>query len=278
VAYVTWQAESEEDAVSMPGSSRELDVFAHMISQAYISKQSVPPLVESCPSLTIDDAYVIQQIQVDDRIRAGAVVKGYKVGLTSQAMRDQFGIDQPDCGFLFDDMFHPEHMPIDTAAFLQPKIEPEIAFVMGKALMGPGVNAAQAIQAVDFVLPSLELIDSRVRDWRVTIVDTIADNASAAGVILGSRPTRLADCDLAKVQCRMVVDGRLPSSGVGADVMGTPVNALVWLVNTLGARGTGFQPGDVIMPGAIVASCPVTAGITVSAWFDGLGDVTAEFI
>jgi len=270
--------QSEEGAVLTSGSPQELVEIAQQLGQAYVSKQAVAPPLETRPALTIDDAYAIQQIQIQEMTRAGAVIKGYKVGLTSQAMRDQFGIDQPDCGYLLDGMFHLERVPIEVAGYLQPKIEPEIAFVIGQTLMGPGVNVAQAIQAVDFVLPALELIDSRVEDWRVTIVDTIADNASAAGVILGSRPVRLADADLARVECRMTVDGHLVSSGVGSAVMGTPINALVWLANLMGSRGVSLQPGDVIMPGAIVASHPVKAGITVAARFTGLGDVTAEFV
>jgi len=258
-------------------TSDELAQIAKTLSGAYATKQAVLPPIETSPGLTIDDAYTIQMHQIKARVDGGAVVKGYKVGLTSQAMQDQLGVHQPDFGHLMDDMFHLERMPIESSNYLQPKVEPEIAFVMGKELTGPGVNVAEAMRAVDFVVPSLELIDSRVKDWKITIVDTIADNASSAGVILGSQPSLLRKVDLTNVRCSLVMDNQPIASGVGSAVLGSPINALVWLVNTLGARGISFQPGDVILPGSITASQPVRAGSLAFAEFDGLGSVTAVF-
>ena len=255
----------------------ELARIAKTLSDAYASKHAVLPPIETSPGLTIDDAYAIQMHQIKARVDAGAVVKGYKVGLTSQAMQDQLGVHQPDFGHLLDDMFHLERMPIEASNYLQPKVEPEIAFVMGKELTGPGVNVAEAMRAVDFVVPSLELIDSRVEDWKISIVDTIADNASSAGVILGSQPSLLRKVDLTGVRCTMSIDDQPAGSGLGSAVLGSPINALVWLVNTLGARGISFQPGDVILPGSITASQPVRAGSLAHAEFDGLGSVTAVF-
>jgi 2-keto-4-pentenoate hydratase len=156
-------------------------------------------------------------------------------------------------------------------------VEPETAFVIGRELQGPGVNVAEAIRAVDFVLPSLELIDSRIVDWRIGIVDTVADNASASGVILGGKPTRLDTIDLADVVCDLSIDRKKIDSGAGSAVLGSPINALVWLVNTLGSRGVAFKPGDVVLPGSVTASYPVQAGSHVVADFGPLGSVTAVF-
>jgi len=255
----------------------KLGQIAQILADAYVSKQAVAPPIAADPNLTIDEAYAIQLQQVKARCQAGAMIKGYKVGLTSKAMQDQLGVDQPDFGHLMDDMFHLERTPIDAGDYLQPKVEPEIAFVMGKELTGPGVNVAEAMRAVDFVLPSLELIDSRVKDWKITIVDTIADNASSAGVILGSKPTPLRKVDLTSVACDMIIDSQVVATGVGSAVLGSPITALVWLANTLGARGISFNPGDVILPGSVTASQPVRAGSVAHAEFAGLGSVTAVF-
>jgi len=251
--------------------------FAQSLLGAYRTKTPIAPLIETDPSLTIDDAYDIQLRQIDAWKADGAVIKGYKVGLTSKAMQNQLGVNQPDFGHLTDRMFYLERNPIDTSAFLQPKVEPEIAFVMGAELAGPGVNVAEAMRAVDFVLPSLELIDSRIADWRIGIVDTIADNASSGGVILGSRPMKLCDIDITTSGCTLIIDSAVIATGAGSAVLGSPINALVWLANTLGARGISFAPGDVVIPGSITASQPVGVGSVVEAQFTGLGSVTAVF-
>ena len=253
-----------------------LPLLAGALSYARESRRAIAAPSNSYPGLTIDDAYAVQLCLIEARIAAGAVVRGYKVGLTSAAMQAQFGIDQPDFGHLLDDMFFPEAQPIATADFLQPKIEPEIAFVMGRELSGP-VNTKQAEAAVDHVVPCLELIDSRIENWRVKLVDTIADNAAAAGVILGAAPTRLSQLDLAAVSCHIEV-GSAQDHGLGSAVMGSPINALVWLANTLGARGVSFAPGDVILAGALTAAITVVAGDRVSATFSELGSVSAQLV
>jgi 2-keto-4-pentenoate hydratase len=254
-----------------------LTAFAREFDQAYATKKPIAPISQRDPSLTLDDAYTIQLAQVAGWQAAGRVIKGYKVGLTSQAMQKQLGVDQPDFGHLTEAMFWLEHMPVPTAEFLQPKIEPEVAFVLGRDLAGPGVNAAEAIRAVDFVLPSIELIDSRVADWKIGLIDTVADNASSGGVVLGSTPVRLDKIDLPKVGCQLAIDSVTVATGVGAAVLGTPLNALVWLANTLGQRGVVFHAGDVILPGSVTASYAVQAGTVVSADFTDLGSVTAVF-
>lgn len=226
------------------------------------------------PRLDLADAYGVQLAQVERWRAGGRVVKGHKVGLTSAAMREQLGVDQPDYGHLMDSMFHLERQPIEVSRFLQPKIEPEIAFVLKRPLRGPGVTAAEAMAAVDFVVPALEIIDSRIRDWQITLADTIADNASSGGVVLGSRPVRLSDVDLANTPCVLRRNGEQAGAGVGGAVLGTPLNALVWLANTVPVEPAA---GHVVLPGSITAAVPVTAGDTFTAEFAGLGDVTAIF-
>ncbi|MFI6742691.1 2-keto-4-pentenoate hydratase [Nonomuraea sp. NPDC050451] len=229
------------------------------------------------PAGPVTDAYAIQLAQVREWTAAGAVVKGHKVGLASAAMQRQLGVDEPDFGHLTDTMFFQHSAPIDAGRFLQPRIEPEIAFVLGRPLSGPGVTVAQAIAAVDFVLPALEIIDSRIENWKITLADTIADNASSGGVVLGTRPTRLEAVDLALAGCLLHRNGVLEQTGAGGAVLGSPINALVWLANVLGARGVSLEAGHVVLPGSVTAAIPVAAGDTVTATFAGLGAVSATF-
>lgn len=251
--------------------------IAGMLLGAYTSRQPVDPLTEKYDALTMADAYEIQLLQVRRWLGAGARIKGHKIGLTSAAMQRQLGVDQPDYGHLLDSMFWLEHEPIPAARFLQPRVEPEIAFVLDKELRGPGVTAADAIGATGYVLPALELIDSRIRDWRIGLLDTIADNASSAGVILGSSPVPLTAVDLRLAGCNLHKNAELAGTGAGGAVLGSPLTAVVWLANTLGERGIVLEPGQVILPGSVTAAIPVGPGDTVMATFAGLGSVTARF-
>ena len=253
------------------------DQIAGMLLDAYASRQPVEPLTEKYADLTLEDAYEIQLLQVQRWRHEGARIRGHKVGLTSAAMQRQLGVDQPDYGHLLDGMFWLENEPIPAARFLQPRVEPEIAFVLAGELRGPGVTVADAIGAVGFVLPALELIDSRIRDWRIKLLDTIADNASSAGVILGSSPVPLAGADLRLAGCNLYKNGQLAGTGAGGAVLGSPLTALVWLANTVGKRGVVLEPGQVILPGSVTAAIPVGPGDTVTATFAGLGSVTARF-
>jgi len=251
---------------------------AQSLAAAYLTREPVPPLIETYDGVTLDDAYAVQQAQVEHWLGGGAVVRGHKVGLTSAAMRRQLGVDQPDFGVLRDDMFHDEFAPIPVDRFLQARIEPEVAFVLRSDLRGPGVTAADAATAVDFVLPALEIIDSRIRDWKISLVDTVADNASSGGVVLGRTPYGCDAVDLRLMVCHLYRGDDLVAAGEGRAVLGSPLNALVWLANTLGGRGAGLRAGQVVLPGSVTAAQPVRAGDTWTARFAGLGSVTARFV
>jgi 2-keto-4-pentenoate hydratase len=250
---------------------------AASLLEAYRTGKPIEPLRETYPGLTLADSYEIQLLQIRARLAAGATVKGHKVGLTSAVMQRQMEVDQPDYGHLLDDMFFLEHSPIPAGTYLQPRIEPEIAFVLRRPLRGPGVTAAEAAAAVDFCLPSLEIIDSRIRDWKIGILDTIADNASSGGVVLGSRPTPLSAVDLRLAGCVLHRNGEVVATGAGGAVLGSPLSSLVWLANTVGASGVTLEPGHVILPGSVTASIAVAPGDTFTATFAGLGSVTARF-
>lgn len=244
---------------------------------AYRSRTAIAPLSVTYDDLTIDDAYAIQLEQVARWTADGAVVRGHKVGLTSGAMRRMLGVDEPDYGHLLDDMFSEELSPIPATKFIQPRIEPEIGFVLGGDLQGPGVTIDQAARAVAFLVPALEVIDSRIEDWKIGLLDTIADNASSGGVVLGSRPTPLHAADLSLVGCNLVRNGEVVATGAGGAVLGNPLIALAWLANAVGAHGVKLQAGHVVLSGSCTAAVPVAAGDSVTAMFAGLGSVTAVF-
>lgn len=254
-----------------------VDEAADRLLKAYSSGTPIAPLVGDHPQATVTDAYRVQRAQLHRWTADGAEVRGHKVGLTSAAMQEQMGVDQPDHGHLLTSMFHLEHQPIPVQEYLQPRIEPEVAFVLGRTLSGPGVTAADAIAAVEFVLPALEIVDSRIQDWNISIVDTIADNASSGGVVLGSRPLPLSALDLRLARCTLHANGRHIATGLGGAVLGSPINALVWLANTVGPLGIDLEPGHVVLPGSMTRAIPVQSGDTVVTDIDGLGDVTAIF-
>lgn len=251
---------------------------ADELLSAYQTLKPVEPLTETYRDLTTDDAYQIQLLQIQRRVAAGARIKGHKVGLTSAAMQRQMGVNQPDYGHLLDDVFWLEHQPIPASRFLQPRFEPEIAFVLERPLRGPGVTVGEAVAAVGFVLPALELIDSRIRDWKISLVDTIADNASSGGVVLGSSPAPLPAIDTRLAGCNLRRNGKLAGTGAGGAVLGSPVSSLVWLANTVGAHGVTLEAGHVVLPGSITAAIPAGPGDTVTATFAGLGSVTARLV
>lgn len=250
---------------------------AAALLHAYREQVPIDPVVTQWEGLDIEDAYAIQRLQVQSWEHNGDVIRGHKVGLSSAVMQRQMGVHQPDFGHLTASMFHLEHQPIPTTRLLQPRIEPEIAFVLKRPLAGPGVTLADAARAVDFVVPALEIIDSRIRDWNIGIVDTIADNASSGGVVLGHRPRLLTELDLTLAGCTLHRNGTLAGTGAGGAILGSPLNSLVWLANTLGTFDVELRENDVVLPGSMTGAVPVAAGDTFVSTVAGLGRVTAVF-
>lgn len=250
---------------------------ARRLLGAYVSAKPIAPLSETYEDLSVEDAYAIQLMQIDGLCAEGRTVRGHKVGLTNARVQAQLGVDQPDYGHLLDDFFHLEHVTIPMERFIQPRIEPEVAFVLCRPLRGPGVTVTAAIDAVDYVLPALEIVDSRIEDWRITITDTIADNASSGALVLGSTPTRIGEIDLRLTGVTLHRNGLVAATGACGAVLGSPINSLVWLANTVGSLGVTLEPGQVILPGAATPMVAVVAGDTLTATFAGLGMVTARF-
>ncbi len=248
------------------------------LQNATVMRVPVEPLSERFPGISVDDSYQIQLIQEQFHLSAGRVLAGRKVGLTSLAMQKQLGIDSPDFGFFFEDMVYRDGETIDASIFIAPRIEPEFAFVVGSDLAGPGVTVADAAAAVTAVHASLEIIDSRIVDWRIGLFDTVADNASCGAIVLGAELTGITSAQLADVACSVSLDGVEQGVGSGAAVLGDPLLALVWLANTLGERGVGIPAGSIVLPGAMTASVPVVAGSHVSATFGDAPALTVSFV
>ena len=236
----------------------------------------IPPLTESNPSWELDDAYEVQRQVRSAWLADGARLAGRKVGLTSQAMQDMLGVDQPDFGFLLDSMLASSGEAIPVANLIAPRVEAEIAFFIAKPLAGPGVDRRQVLDATEAVAPALEVIDSRVADWRIKLVDTVADNASSGMAVLGERRP-LDALDLAAEEMELDVDGE-QVSGSGSAVLGThPADAVAWLADTLAGFGERIEAGEVVIPGAMARALPVGAGSRAVARFSTLGEVSAVF-
>jgi 2-keto-4-pentenoate hydratase len=250
---------------------------ARTLAAAERDRVAIPPLTETWPALDAADGYEIQLVNTRRRTAAGETVRGHKVGLTSRAMQEMLGVDQPDYGVLFSGMFVDDGGKTLAANYLAPKAEIEIAFVLRDVLRGPGVTVDGVLAATDHVRAAIEIIDSRIADWRITLADTVADNASSAGVVLGERRVPVGDVDLRNVEGRLRIGGELVESGPGSAVLGHPAAAVAWLANTLGERGVSLEPGHVVLPGACTRAVAVSAGDHVVADFDVLGPVSVTF-
>jgi 2-keto-4-pentenoate hydratase len=242
---------------------------------AYRTGKPIAPLSERYPDATLVDAYRIQQEQVQAWTTSGDGIRGHKIGLVSAALQEQMGVHQPDYGHLTASMFHPADQPVPAHSFIQPRIEPELAFVLKSALQGPGVTVAEAAQAVEYAVPALEIVDSRIEDWRISIVDTIADNASTGGVILGDTPISPEALTGWSTSCTLSRNGKVMETGTADTLLGTPFDSLTWLANTLGSLGVRLEPGHVVLSGSLTRTIPIAAGDTYTADITRIGQVTA---
>jgi 2-keto-4-pentenoate hydratase len=259
-------------------SDEGLDTPAAALRQAERQRRAIAPLTETDPGLTLEDAYQIQTINVEARLAEGGRIAGRKVGLTSKPMQEMLGVSEPDFGALLDDMFVEEGEDVMLDALLQPRIEAEIAFLMGRELTGPGVTSTDALVAVAGALPALEIIDSRVADWKIKLIDTVADNASCGRVVVGGRLTTLSDLDLRLVGMALTRGGETVDTGAGAAVLGNPIRCVAWLANRLAQFGASLKPGDIVLAGALHKAVAVGHGDVVRAEFAHLGSVTTRFM
>jgi 2-oxopent-4-enoate/cis-2-oxohex-4-enoate hydratase len=235
-------------------------------------------LIERHPDLTIDDAYAISLGFLARRRADGERVVGKKIGVTSKAVQDMLGVHQPDFGFLTNWMQTGEVIDIDAKALIAPRAEAEIAFMLKDSLAGPGVTAADVIAATDYIAPCFEIVDSRIRDWKIGIVDTVADNASCGVFVLGEAKADPRDHDLPALHVTVTKNGAALSEGYGHAVQGDPAQAVAWLANTLGAYGVTLDAGDVILSGSLVPLEPAAKGDVFAMTLHGVGTCTARFV
>jgi len=251
--------------------------FARNLWQAYKDRKSMEPLTNKRDDLTIDDAYQIQLLTVEMAKKDGRKVVGKKIGLTSKAMQEQFGIDTPDYGHVYDNMMYDQHEKQDINVFYKPKIETEIAFILKEDIQGPGVTLSDVIMATEGVMPCFEIIDSRITNWNIEIVDSISDNASAAGVILGDRMYSLSEVSINNMGMVLYKNGERIYTASSAAVMGNPAMAVVWLANKLGEYGVGLKKGEIILSGSLAPAYDFKENDYFIAEFDGIGKVQAKY-
>ncbi|MCD9117155.1 2-keto-4-pentenoate hydratase [Pseudomonas bijieensis] len=258
-------------------SNEVLNTAAHWLEQAAQTREWIAPLRESLPSMTIEDAYAVQKINIGKQLANGRRIVGRKIGLTSKVVQVQLGVDQPDFGALLDNMGYGCGETIPWNTLHQPKVEAEIAFVLKSDLDFPNPSLVDVINAVDYALPAIEVVGSRIDKWNIRIVDTIADNASSGAYVLGTTPQNLKDLDLAL--CGMVMErrGEPVSTGVGLACLGNPLNAVVWLARKMVEVGQPLRAGDLVLSGALGPMVEVQPGDIVEARINGLGSVTAVF-
>ncbi len=242
---------------------------------AYTTVVQIDPISAQYPGADIEDAYAIADGVVKLKLAGGRIIKGHKVGLTSKAMQSMAAAKEPDYGTLTDDYFRYEGATVKRSEMNHPLVEVEIAFVMKKDLKGPGVNAADVISATDYILPCLEIVDSRQkRGGPGPLIDTVADAASCGFVVLGGNPRKLHQVDVRRIGAVLLINGSQEQSGVGAAVMGNPISSVAWLINKLAQFDVGVQEGQTILSGSFVKAIPFDAGDTLTAIFDTLGEVT----
>lgn len=226
----------------------------------------------------IDAAYAIQQINTNRKVASGHRISGRKIGVTSKAVQEQIGVDQPDFGTLFADTEYGDGVDIPAARLIQPRAEAEVALVIGRDLNNAPHGFAEIIRAVEFALPAIEVVDSRIENWQISIVDTVADNASCGLYVVGSRPVPLGAFDIRTVPMSMSINGAEVSTGSGAACLGNPLHAARWLADVLCERRIPLKAGDVLMTGALGPMKPIAAGDEVIATFGDLGTVTTRLV
>ena len=254
------------------------DSLADELYRALRDERTVAPLMGRYPDLTIDDAYRISLGALERRKADGERVVGKKIGVTSKAVQDMLGVHQPDFGFLTDRMFVQGDIDVKANGLIQPRAEAEIGFILKHSLKGPGVTAQQVIDATEAIVPCFEIVDSRIQDWKIGIVDTVADNASCGVYVLGDARADPRDHDLPNLHVTVTKNGQPLSEGYGHAVQGSPAEAVAWLANTLGAHGVTLDAGDVILSGSLVPLEPAKAGDIFEMQLHGVGACTARFV
>lgn len=262
----------------MTTGPNKIDEAVQRILDAYKAGEPCEPVRDLLGTDDIEAAYAVQRTITNKGLSEGRRLVGRKIGLTSPAVQQQLGVDQPDYGMLFADMDAPAGIEISPSSILQPKIEAEIAFVLKNDLNDEQLTSADVIGAIDYAVAALEIVGSRIRNWDISFVDTVADNASSGLFVLGSQPVKLDAFDV--INCKMEMkdgDGEILSQGMGAACLGSPLTATRWLAQVMTKVGRPLRKGDIVLSGALGPMTPVEPGRKYIATIEGLGEVSASF-
>ena len=255
----------------------QIDELGAELHRALATATAIDPLIQRFPGMTVEDAYGVQLAMVKHRIDAGQRVVGKKIGVTSKVVMDMLKVDQPDFGHLLSGMAHDDGAAIPLGGCIAPRAEGEIAFVMASDVQGPGLTNADVLRHVAYVMPCFEIVDSRIRDWKISIADTIADNGSSGAFVLGDRAAAPADVDLRSIGMVLEKNGEVIGTGAGAAAMGHPLTCVTWLANKLGEFGIPLKAGEVILSGSLSIMFPVQPGDHITMTLGGLGSCRARF-
>ena len=247
------------------------------LADAERTRKPITPLTAAHPEIDVVDAYEIQLINIRARLDDGARVIGHKVGLSSEAMQKMMGVDEPDYGHLLADMEVFEDVPVDTSKFLYPRVEVEVGFILAEDLPGAGCTEDDVLAATAAYAPSIELIDTRIKDWKIALCDTIADNASSAGWVLGPQRVSPKDIDITGIDAILTRNGEVVAEGRSDAVLGNPVTAVAWLARKVDSFGVRLRAGDIVLPGSCTRAIDARPGDNFVADFVGLGSVRLSF-
>jgi len=253
------------------------DELAADLAQAERSREPIAPLTSAYPDIDVVDAYEIQLINIRQRVAEGARILGHKVGLSSLAMQQMMGVDEPDYGHLLDEMQVFEDTPVKAGRYLYPRVEVEVGFILGADLPGAGCTEDDVLAGTEALVPSIELIDTRITDWKIGLCDTIADNASSAGFVLGGARVSPHDVDVKAIDAVLTRNGEVVAEGRSDAVLGNPVTAVAWLARKVESFGVRLRKGEIVLPGSCTRAIDVRAGDEFVADFSGLGPVRLSF-
>jgi len=262
----------------MAVDEKTIGELAEQLLEAEDKRKPIDPITDKYPSISIEEAYKIQLKVVHLKKQRGHVIVGKKIGLTSKGMQQLLGVNEPDYGHILDKMMIYEGEALSLSQLIQPKVEAEIAFLLKKDLKGPGVTVASVLNATEGVMPAIEVIDSRIKDWKIKIQDTVADNASSARVILGGKMLPPRELDLKCIGMVLEKNGEIVATSAGAAVLGNPAQSVAWLANKLSEFGIALKAGEIIMSGSLVAAIEAMSNDVIRATFDRLGSVAVKFI
>ena len=251
--------------------------YAEQLAAAESTRVGIPPLTAADSDLTVKDAYYIQLENIQRKLEEGHRIVGKKIGLTSLAMQKLLGVGEPDYGHLLDSMVVENGGSISIEQVLQPKVEAEIAFILKEDLRGPNITALDVLKATDYVVPALEIVDSRITDWKIQLADTVADNASSGFYVLGGKPVKASEVDLELIGMVFTKNGEIANTGVGAAALGNPALCVAWLANKLSEFDIPLRAGEVILSGALSAAIEAKKGDSFTARFAHIGQVSVHF-